>query len=210
MPNPHLAQIIIRIIIILIAAKLGGYLAEKIKQPAVLGELLMGVLIGPSLFGFIPTDPGEVIMFLAEVGIIILLFDVGLESNIYQLLKVGLASTFVAFIGVIAPFLMGFFLFKIFGASNLVALFVGATLTATSVGVTLRVLSDIGKLHSDEGKIILGAAIIDDVLGLIILSVLGGLAATGSISIVGILTATILPYCSSTNFWLAVKLSSAV
>ncbi|MBU0536144.1 MAG: cation:proton antiporter [Nanoarchaeota archaeon] len=185
-----LQDVLFKLLVIIIAAKAGGWLFERIKQPAVLGELIVGILLGPSLFGLI--DPNiahgtiaftsfEIITFIGEIGVILLLFQVGLESNIYQLLKAGVASTLVAVVGVVLPVSLGFAFFKyVYHAPTLVSILVGATLAATSVGITMRVLSEINKVSSEEGKIILGAAVIDDILGLIILSVIAGLAAGAS------------------------------
>lgn len=177
-----IALLLVKLVIIIVLARLAGYFAEKLKQPAVLGELIAGVLLGPSLFNLVhETDP--VLKFLSEIGVIILLFLVGLESNIYQLLKVGRASFLVACIGVIVPFILGYFYFIYTGYSTFVALLVGGTLTATSVGITMRVLSELGKTNSEEGRIILGAAVIDDVIGLIVLAVIVGIIGSGHVSL---------------------------
>jgi Kef-type K+ transport system membrane component KefB len=176
----------LKLIVILFAVKVSGYVFDKIKQPRVLGELIVGVLLGPSLIGFI-TGHEEILLFLSEIGVIILLFLVGLESNVHELLKSGKNALLVALIGVIAPVMLSLpYLLYLEAMDFNVALFVGATLTATSVGVTMRVLSEMKKITSIEGKIILGAAVIDDVLGLIILSVLGGIAETGSVELFGV------------------------
>ena len=177
-----IAETLLAVVAILLGAKVFGYLAEKIKQPAVLGELIGGVILGPSLLGIIQPGHNEILTFLAEIGVIILLFEVGLESNIYQLLKVGWASLFVAIIGIVAPLGLGYLYMSMSGNAPLVSVFVGATLAATSVGVTMRVLGEINKINSKEGKIILGAAVIDDILGLIILSVLVGIVEAGKVS----------------------------
>ena len=173
---------LVRVVIILITAKLAGELFEKFRQSAVLGELLVGVLLGPSLLGFIdPTN--EILKFLAEVGVILLLFEVGLESNLVKMLKVGWNSFRVAIIGVLIPFILGWAYYHFMGHTLMVSLFVGATLTATSVGVTIRVLGDIKKVDSPEGRVILGAAVIDDIIGLIILSVLVSMIQVGSVQV---------------------------
>lgn len=178
-------ETLIKVVFILIYAKLAGELFEKFGQSAVIGELLAGILLGPSLFNIISSE-NQIISFLAEIGVILLLFEVGLESSVFQLLKVGWTSAKVAFIGVFVPMLLGIVYFLFIGYNSTVALLVGATLTATSVGVTMRVLSDIKKVSSAEGQIILGAAIIDDVLGLIILSAIISIVGTGSVSVFGI------------------------
>ena len=166
--------------VILIAAKLGGELFQRIKQPSVLGELVIGIVIGNLvLIGFTAAEPlkvNESINALAEIGVILLLFEVGLESNLSEMLEVGWPSLFVALAGVIFPFFLGWGVAAYFipDESRLVHLFIGATLCATSVGITARVLRDMGQLQRRESRIILGAAVIDDVLGLVILAVVAG------------------------------------
>ena len=174
------SSILIALAAILVCAKIGGALSEKLGQPAVLGELVAGILIGSlSLIGFQPVEflrNNEIIGSLAEVGVIILLFEVGLESNIGDMLKVGWSSLLVAVAGVIAPFILGWIVAAYFlpESSQLTHIFIGATLCATSVGITARVLKDLGQLFTKESSIILGAAVIDDVLGLLLLAVIGG------------------------------------
>lgn len=186
MSSSAVAIILMKIVIIIAVARLLGYLAERLKQPAVLGELIAGILLGPSLFDLVhETDP--IFTFLAEIGVIVLLFLVGLESNIYQLLKVGKASFFVAVLGILVPFGLGYFYCIYAGYSTMIALLVGGTLTATSVGITMRVLSELGKTNSEEGKIILGAAVLDDIIGLIVLAVIVGILATGKVSLFTVL-----------------------
>ena len=175
--NKHLSEVLIGLTIIIVAAKIGGHLAIKISQPEVLGELLIGVALGSlAIFGydglkFLTTN--EIITILSEIGIIFLLFDVGLETSVNEMQRVGISSLFVALLGVVAPFFLGTACSYFFApnADMLVHYFVGATLTATSVGITARVLKDLKKISSSEGKIILGAAVIDDVLGLLILAI---------------------------------------
>ena len=179
----NIVTTLLKLIIIIIGAKVAGWLFDKIKQPPVLGELMVGILLGPSLFNFIIPGKEPVLSFIAEIGAILLLFIVGLESNLYQLVKVGLDSTLVACIGVVVPFALGFLYFYFSGYTPLLSIFVGATLTATSVGVTTRVLSDMKKVKANESRIIIGAAVIDDILGLIILAVVVGVAAKGAVSI---------------------------
>lgn len=174
------AEIVIKIVIILVAAKLFGELAERVGQPPVLGELLAGVVLGGSLLGLI--EQNEVLRVLAELGVIILLFEIGLESDLEEFLRVGSSALAVALVGIAAPFAAGYAAALAFGLSHIVAIYIGATLTATSVGITARTLADLGQLKTSEAKIILGAAVIDDVLGLIILAVVVGLAKTGVVS----------------------------
>ncbi len=198
--------------IILIASKVIGELTERIKQPPVLGVLIAGVLLGGSVLALIPPvsgQPGyETFHLLAELGVVILLFEIGLETDLNELLEVGVTSTIVAIVGIVAPFVLGFLsiiAFQKYGlltfanpaTGMLVAITVGATLTATSVGITARVLSDINKIQTPEAKIILGAAVIDDILGLIILAVVTGLIEASKqgletgISAVNVLTITL-------------------
>ncbi len=180
----------------LVAAKLLGELAERFGQPAVLGELIAGVLLGGSVLGIVPAEgPGaEVIHVLAELGVLLLLFEIGLETDLQEMFRVGTASLSVAAVGVALPFILGFIYWAYLphaaseGSTDLTmaAIFVGATLTATSVGITARVLSDLQQMRTQEAKIIIGAAIIDDVLGLVILTVVTGMAAGASLSALGI------------------------
>jgi Kef-type K+ transport system membrane component KefB len=175
--------IVLALAVILAAAKLAGHLAVRIGQPAVLGELVAGValgsfdLIGVGWFHAIETD--ATIEILARLGIIILLFEVGLESTVRDMLKVGLPSLLVAVLGVAAPFALGWGVGVLLlpDRSVYVHAFLGAMLTATSVGITARVLQDLGRSQSAEARVILGAAVIDDVLGLVILAVVGGVIA---------------------------------
>ena len=172
--------ILIGLAVMLVVAKLSGEFFERLKQPAVLGELIGGILIGNLfLLGFngaeaLKTD--SVIAAIAEIGVIVLLLEVGLESDISEMLEVGWSSLIVAVLGVVTPFLLGWGVSAYFlpDESRLVHIFIGATLCATSVGITARVFKDIGKLNTREARIILGAAVIDDVLGLIILAVVAG------------------------------------
>jgi Kef-type K+ transport system membrane component KefB len=174
------APVLLGLVIILVAAKVGGEIAERFHQPAVLGELVAGViignlsLVGVSAFSFLASNEG--IAILAEIGVILLLFEVGLESKVSEMLSVGASSLLVAVLGVIAPFFLGWGVsaWILPNEELLVHLFIGATLCATSVGITARVLTDLGKVTTRESKIILGAAVIDDVLGLVILAVVSG------------------------------------
>jgi len=164
----------------LIIAKLSGELFERFRQPAVLGELIGGIFIGNlTLLGVTMAEPlktNDVISALAEIGVIILLFEVGLQSDLGEMLEVGWSSLSVAVAGVVAPFFLGWGVSAYFlpGEPILVHIFIGATLCATSVGITARVLKDLGALQSREARIILGAAVIDDVLGLLVLAVVAG------------------------------------
>jgi Kef-type K+ transport system membrane component KefB len=195
-------RLLIALAAMLLTAKVVGELFERIKQPAVLGELLAGIIIGNlTLAGFheanwIRTD--AVIGALAQIGVILLLFEVGLESNLAEMLEVGWSALFVAVAGVIAPFFLGWGVSAYFlpDESRLVHIFIGAVLCATSVGITARVLKDMGKVKLRESRIILGAAVIDDVIGLLILATVVGAVAAASagtaLSVVSVI-------------WLAVK-----
>jgi Kef-type K+ transport system membrane component KefB len=164
----------------LLGAKLLGELCERLGQPAVLGELLAGVLLGPSVLGVVPLSAG--ILLIAEVGVLLLLFEVGLETDLEELLRVGGPAMTVAVVGMALPFAGGYLLTRAAGFPTLTAIFVGAALTATSIGISSRVLSDLGLLASREGQIILGAAVADDILGLVVLAVVSQIAALGSVS----------------------------
>jgi Na+:H+ antiporter len=172
--------VLVGLAVMLIVAKVGGRIFERLGQPAVLGEVVGGILIGNLvIFGFTGVESlksNEIIAALAELGVIILLFEVGLESDLKEMMAVGWSSLVVAMLGVIAPFFLGWGVAAYFipDEPRLVHVFIGATLCATSVGITARVLKDIGKLSTREARIILGAAVIDDVLGLVILAVVAG------------------------------------
>ncbi len=211
-----LAAVLLSLVVIYFASKLGGELSNKVGLPPVLGELVGGVLVGVSVLHllvfpeggtdtsnslimyFLQTTAGltpeatpqvfaaqsEVISILSELGVIILLFEIGLESNLKDLMAVGIQAFVVASMGVIVPFAAGTVgLMTIFGISAIPAIFAGAALTATSIGITSKVLSEIGRLNSKEGQIILGAAVIDDVLGIIVLAVVGSLAKDGVVDV---------------------------
>ncbi len=179
--------VLLELIVILLAAKLGGDVFERMKAPAVLGELVVGMVIGNlhllgiDVFQSFMHNETLYLIFevLAEIGVIILLFEVGLESTVKEMMSVGVTSFMVAVFGVIAPFFLGWGVSAWFlpEESIYIHIFIGATLTATSVGITARVLKDVGKIDTREAKIILGAAVIDDILGLVILAVVTGIIA---------------------------------
>ncbi len=191
-------NVLLQLVIILLAAKLGGDVFERFNQPAVLGELVIGMIIGNlHLVGFDGLEPFKTdltLEILAELGVIILLFEVGLESTVKEMMKVGVASFMVAIFGVIAPFFLGWGVGAFFlpAESIYVHIFIGATLTATSVGITARVLKDIGKIQTREAKIILGAAVIDDILGLVILAVVAGIITAANAGGEGVSSAAVL------------------
>ena len=190
-PSHHLdPTVLIGVAVMLVAAKICGEIFERLKQPGVLGELCAGVVIGNLfLFGFTAAEPlktDATIAALAELGVIILLFEVGLESDLKEMVEVGWSSLLVAVVGVVAPFFLGWGVSAYFipDEPRLVHIFIGATLCATSVGITARVFKDLGKLATREARIILGAAVIDDVLGLLILATVAGAikaAASGGV-----------------------------
>jgi Kef-type K+ transport system membrane component KefB len=165
----------------LLGAKVFGEIAERYGQPAVLGELLVGILLGPSLLGLVPLTDG--ILLVAEIGVLLLLFEVGLETDLGELARVGGSAMAVAVLGMVLPFAGGYLVTKAAGYPTLTAIFVGAALTATSIGITSRVLSELNALKSREGQIILGAAVADDILGLVVLAVVSQVAATGSVAV---------------------------
>lgn len=191
------ASVVITLALILVVAKFGGDLAVRIGQPAVLGELVAGVVLGNvSLIGysgFERIESDHIIDILSRIGVIILLFEVGLESTVGQMLKVGASSLLVAVLGVAAPFGLGWLVgaWLLPDHSPYVHAFIGATLTATSVGITARVLKDLERAKTKEARVILGAAVIDDVLGLVILAVVSGVIGAadrgGSISSIDVL-----------------------
>ncbi len=186
------------LIAILVVGKGLGEVAERAGQPAVLGELIAGVILGSSVLGVVPIDGpmAEIITLLAEVGVAILLFEIGLETDLKEMFRVGPSASLVAIVGVALPFALGFLYWWLatpsLGANpgsvtdTMVAIFVGATLTATSVGITARVLTDLDRIHTPEARIIIGAAVVDDVLGLVLLAIVSGLAAGAGLTVFGI------------------------
>jgi Kef-type K+ transport system membrane component KefB len=180
-------DILFGVAVLVIAAKIGGLLARRCGQPAVLGELLAGIGIGnilPLTHGlgieFARSDP--TLRVLGEIGVLILMFDVGLEADLRALWRVGPSALLVASIGVVAPFALGWGTAALLlpELPTIAHVFVGGSLTATSVGITARVLKDLGVLQSREGQTILGAAVLDDIFGLVILAVVGGMVVSGS------------------------------
>ena len=185
---------LLELVIILLAAKLGGEIAERLRQPAVLGELLAGIVVGASVFGHLSAIPGmgtlahlavdpnsELLKTLGEIGAILLLFEAGLESDLDDLKRLGFAALWVAVIGVVFPLALGFAVAHyLLHWSVPTSVFLGAALTATSVGITARTFADLKMSERTESKIVLGAAVADDVLGLIVLAVVSGLYATGA------------------------------
>ncbi|NOQ89501.1 MAG: cation:proton antiporter [Gammaproteobacteria bacterium] len=168
-------------LVILLSARLFAELAVRLKSPSVIGELFAGIVIGPSLFGWV--EPVEALKLMAEIGVIMLLFEVGLGTDIKRLVRSGKKSILVAFIGFIAPLLLGFLIgYSVIGLTLLESLFIGGTLTATSIGITVRVLTDLKLNNSHEGQIVLGAAVIDDVLGVMLLALLYEFSIGGGVN----------------------------
>ena len=170
------------LLVILLTARVFAELATRLQAPSVIGELFAGVVLGPSLLGWI--EPVEAIKLMAEIGIILLLFEVGLETDVKRLVRTGLKSFVVAIAGFVLPLILGFVLgYWVFGLSLLVSLFIGGTLTATSIGITVRVLSDLKRQQAPEGQIVLGAAVLDDVLGVVLLALLYEFSIGGGVSL---------------------------
>jgi len=180
---------ILQVATILIAARIMGELAGYFRVPSVIGEIVAGIILGPTLLGFI--EPEGLIWVLAEIGIILLLFQVGLETDIGELANSGVKSVIVAIAGFVLPFVSCFTLSHYwFNLDMLVSLLIAGTMTATSIGITMRTLSDLGRGHSKEGHIILGAAVLDDIMGVLLLAILFNFITSGSVDIAG--TAKIL------------------
>jgi Kef-type K+ transport system membrane component KefB len=171
--------VLLSLFLMIAAAKVLAEVFERLRQPAVVGEILAGVLIGPSVLGWVA--PSEITSTIAEIGVIFLLFTVGLETKPRDIFSVGFRAAAVGVLGVILPFIAGYYIAIAWGGDFVEALFVGAALVATSVGITARVLGAMGLLDKQTARIILGAAVIDDILGLIVLSLVSS-ASKGDIS----------------------------
>jgi Kef-type K+ transport system membrane component KefB len=182
-------RVLLTLFIMFAASKFMAELFERLRQPAVAGEIVAGILIGPSLMNL--AAPTEITSILAEIGVIFLLFNVGLETKPAAIFKVGKSAAMVAVLGVVLPFIAGWLLMKAWGSTSVESLFVGTALVATSVGITARVLSSMGLLDAPTARIILGAAVIDDILGLLVLAVVSNMAA-GAVNSVEILTTAAL------------------
>jgi len=215
-----LTGVLLTLVVIYLASKLGAEVSKRLDFPPVLGELVSGVLVGmsalhlvvfpengmessdsfimstlqwingltPDALNSVFQSQSEVISVLAEIGVIILLFEIGLESDLRQLKEVGSQATIVACVGVAVPFAAGTAgLMLLFHVAAIPAIFAGAALTATSIGITSKVLSELGRLKSTEGQIIVGAAVIDDVLGIIVLAVVASLAKTGEVDVANVI-----------------------
>jgi Kef-type K+ transport system membrane component KefB len=181
-------KVLLALFIMLAAAKLMAEVFERLKQPAVVGEILAGVIVGPSILGWVV--PSDLISILAEIGVIFLLFTVGLETKPRTIFQVGRRAMLVAVLGVILPFIAGYLVAILWDGSFVEAMFIGAALVATSVGITARVLGSMGLLDLETSRVILGAAVIDDILGLIILSLVSAVSQ-GSVSVAGLVKTAI-------------------
>jgi Kef-type K+ transport system membrane component KefB len=176
---------VVDLLIILIAARIFAELAVRLYAPAVIGELFAGIVLGPSLFGWISIS--ETIRIMAEIGIILLLFEVGLETNIKNLIYSSRKSVVIALSGFVLPFILGFIVaYNFFSLSLLTSLFIGGTITATSIGITVRVLTDLNLEQSRIGQIVLGAAVLDDVLGVMLLALLYEFSIGGGINVMNV------------------------
>uniref|UniRef100_A0A7C5VYR1 Cation:proton antiporter n=1 Tax=Thermomicrobium roseum TaxID=500 RepID=A0A7C5VYR1_THERO len=205
-----IVEVLGELLVIFLAAKVGGELFLRLRQPAVIGEILVGILIGPFALGLIGVPGQELLDFfhddqaaareglslvlesIAELGVIVLLFFVGLETRLADLLRVGIRSLLVAVLGVVGPFVGGTALMLALGYPSMESIFVGTVLVATSVGITARVLRDVGALDSREARIILGAAVFDDILGLLMLTIVSGIAVEGKLQVGHVLWITAL------------------
>ena len=187
--DTHAVSVPLAMLIVFGAAKLFGEFMERIRQPAIVGEILAGAIIGPSVLGWIA--PNEVLTALSELGVMFLLFRVGLEVKSSELMQVGGTAFLVASLGVIAPMAMGWTIMRAWGYPQIESVFVGAAMVATSVGITAQVLAAKGLLHLKTAKIILGAAVIDDILGLIVLAIVSS-AAKGEVRMVEIAATAVM------------------
>ena len=170
----HTEKLLLQLFLMFGGAKLLGALFERLRQPAVIGEILAGILLGPSLLGWL--QPNEVLGGLAEIGVMFLLFTVGLEIKPRQILQVGWTASLVAILGVLVPFALGFFYMRTTGHTLADTVFLAAALVATSVGITARVLQDAAALGTPAAQVILAAAVLDDILGMIVLAIVTSLS----------------------------------
>ncbi len=185
----HAGEVLTQLFVLLLAAKLGDEVFKRLGQPTVIGEILGGALVGPAVLGLYQVN-AETTLF-AEIRVVLLLFQVGVETRLHDLLRVGLSASLVGAMGVVLPFAGGLGLAALIGEPIGVAIFLAAALTATSVGITSRVLGDLKALGTTSGRVILGAAVIDDVLAMLILAFAAGIAA-GTVSAVGIAQLVVL------------------
>jgi len=170
----HAGKLLLELLLMFAGGKFLAEILERLRQPAVVGEIVAGVLLGPSLLALIHVS--ELTAGLAEIGVIFLLFTVGLETRPRDLLQVGWTAAVVALLGVLVPFVLGFYYMRLLDQSMVESIFIGAALTATSVGITARVLADVGMLSSRVARVILGAAVLDDILAMIVLAIVSSLS----------------------------------
>ncbi len=186
-------QLLLVLAAVLLTTRSLSALAEKVGQPAILGELAGGILLGASALGIL--DPNEVaIHTLAQLGLLILLFEIGLATDLRALTRVGGTATVIAVVGVVLPFALGFAALSAMGVGRLAAIVCAAALTATSIGISTRVLAELGFLQTVEGRVVLGAAVLDDIISLVILSVISTFAAGAAITTTGIVRTTAVAF----------------
>jgi Kef-type K+ transport system membrane component KefB len=196
----HTTRVLLQLFLMFGMAKLLGEIFERIRQPAVIGEIFAGILLGPYVLKIV--SPSELTTGIAEIGVIILLFTVGLETKPSDLLQVGGRALLVAVLGVVLPFFGGYLYMRVIAHSNLESIFTGTALVATSVGITARVLADMGILNTAVARVILGAAVIDDILGMILLAIVSALSA-GHVSYVslGLVVGEAVAFTLVVVFW---------
>lgn len=183
--NTEFEHLLLALVSVIVATKVFGAFAQYIGQPAVLGELIAGVVLGGSVLGVL--DPNDsVVHALSELGVLILLFQIGLHTDLRSLAKVGSTALFAGGVGVVLPFVGGYGVARLMGVEPLSAIVIGAALTATSIGISARVLSDLGQLKTPEGQVVIGAAVFDDVVGLIILSIVASMVAGADLTVGGV------------------------
>ncbi|MBI5100409.1 MAG: cation:proton antiporter [Nitrospirae bacterium] len=210
------SEFFLKLLIILLVAKLFAEVFAFLRLPSVLGEVIAGIIIGPSLFGVIVPD--ATLYLLAEIGILLLLFEVGLETDIGQMAKVGVQSSLVAITGVVVPGFLGYWISSsLLALPFVVSLFVGGTMVATSIGITVRVLVDLKKHQTKTAKVVLGAAVLDDIVGVVILAILYDFSVKGQVNlfnaakVLGFITAflVIAPVLAKLLMPVIARLSSA-
>lgn len=204
--------LIFSLIFMIVTAQILAFIFKKLQIPSVLGELSAGVILGPSFLGFI--TPSPILNLLAEVSVVLLLFEVGLHTDLSRLLSTGKKPVVVAFMGFVLPIALGFIVARYFGIHDLPALFIGGALSATSIGISVRVLADLGQHNSHEAHIVLGAAIVDDLFGVLLLAFLYNFASTASIQIPALLLLTlgtlvivfVAPLFVKISFWMITQI----
>src|SRR3954471_6284681 len=178
-------SVLLDILVVLVAAKVAAELAERVRVPPVVAEIVAGIVVGPSVLGLVGN--GDVLRTLGELGVVLLLLEVGMEMDLGELGRVGKTSMAVATIGVVSPLVLGLGAMLAIGDDFNTSLFVAAALTATSVGITARVFGDLGALSTSEAQVVLGAAVADDVMGLIVLTVVVRVVTEGTVSLLSVL-----------------------